>query len=151
MNHIELRFSALLQNESFARVAVASFITSANPTIEEMVEIKTIVSEAVSNAIIHGYKLDGSRDVYVKAYLNNDEVEIIVQDYGVGIKNIEAIMTGQYHDDSDTEHSGMGIVIMKSLSNSFDIQSTEELGTKVVIKKKLSCTGNKLLNEVEQL
>ena len=69
MNRLELRFSAVLENVSFARTSVASFISSLNPTIDEIQEVKTIVSEGISNAIIHGYKLNGSRDVFVKVYI----------------------------------------------------------------------------------
>ena len=147
MNHIELRFSALLQNESFARMAVSSFVSPANPTVEEVIEIKTMVSEAVSNAIIHGYKLDGSRDVYIKAYLSDKELTVIVQDYGEGIKDVQQALRGIYYEDADTEHCGMGITIMKTLASEFEIQSTEKLGTKVIMKKKLTTQENALINE----
>ena len=137
MNHIELRFSALLQNEPFARTSIASFVSPLNPTIEEIVEIKTLVSEAVSNAIIHGYRLDHERDVYVKANIKGNRVEIIVQDYGVGIKNLEEAMKPHVSELKDDERCGMGITIMQSLSDSFEIKSTLGLGTKVIIVKNL--------------
>ena len=74
MNRLEIRFSALLENVGFARTSVASFISSLNPTIDEIQEIKTIISEAVSNAIIHGYRLNGSRDVFLKVFVKKRKV-----------------------------------------------------------------------------
>ncbi len=150
MNHIELRFSALLKNEALARVAISSFVAELNPTIEELIEIKTLVSEAVSNAIIHGYKLDEKRDVYLKARIINKTLELDITDYGVGIKDLDEILNSSYKIDEGHEHAGMGIIIMKSLSDSFDIHSTLGLGTKVEIKKVVkSSTNNK--NELNRV
>ena len=138
MNHIELKFSANLKNESFARVAVSAFASELDPTIEELQEIKTIVSEAVSNAIIHGYKMDESRDVYVRAIIVERVLELEIIDYGIGIENIEEITQNQYSFDCENEHSGMGITIMKSLSDYFEIHSTKGLGTKIAVKKQIA-------------
>lgn len=138
MNHIELKFSANLKNESFARVAVSSFASELDPTIDELIEIKTIISEAVSNAIIHGYKMDESRDVYVRAKIIDRALEIEVIDYGCGIENIDEILSNSYSIDCDNEHSGMGITIMKSLSNDFKIHSMKDLGTRIVVKKEIA-------------
>lgn len=138
MNHIELKFSANLKNESFARVAVSSFASELDPTIDELIEIKTIISEAVSNAIIHGYKMDESRDVYVRAKIIDRALEIEVIDYGCGIENIDEILSNSYSIDCDNEHSGMGVTIMKSLSNDFKIHSMKDLGTRIVVKKEIA-------------
>ena len=143
MNHIELKFSANLKNESFARVAISSFASELDPTLEELHEIKTIVSEAVSNAIIHGYKMDESRDVYIRATIVDRTLELEIIDYGVGIENIEEINENRYSLDCDNEHSGMGIIIMKSLSDQFEIHSTKGLGTKIVVKKQVVVTDIK--------
>ena len=140
MNHIELKFSANLKNESFARVAVSAFASELDPTLEELNEIKTIVSEAVSNAIIHGYKMDESRDVYIKASIVDRTLELEIIDYGLGIENIDKIKQNKYSIDCDNEHSGMGIIIMKSLSDQFEIHSTKGLGTKILIKKVVAVT-----------
>ena len=137
MNHIELKFSANLKNESFARVAVSAFASELDPTLEQLLEIKTIISEAVSNAIIHGYKMDENRDVYIRCKIIDRILEIEVQDYGVGIENINEIAINTYSVDNGNEHSGMGITIMKSLSDSFEIHSTKGLGTKIVVKKEV--------------
>ena len=138
MNHIELKFNAITSNIAFARTAVCAFVAPLNPTLEELAEIKTLVSEAVSNAIIHGYQQDAKRYVFVKAAYNEQNIEIIVQDYGVGISDIEKAMTPCYTTNSENEHAGMGITIMQSLSDSFSIRSSIGLGTKVVIQKSLS-------------
>lgn len=143
MNHIELRFSANLKNEALARVSIASFAALLDPTVEELLEIKTIVSEAVSNAIIHGYKMNADRDVYIKAKIIDRTIELEIQDYGVGIENIEEILQNQYSLDVGNEHSGMGIIIMKSLADYFDIRSTKGLGTKVVVRKTIESIVNK--------
>lgn len=138
MNHIELKFSANLKNESFARVAISSFASELDPTIDELLEIKTIISEAVSNAIIHGYKMDESRDVYVRAKIIDRSLEIEVIDYGCGIENIDEILSNSYSIDCDNEHSGMGITIMKSLADDFKIHSMKNLGTRIVVKKEIA-------------
>ena len=79
-NKLEIKIAAMLENEGVVRNAVASFVSSYNPTLEEIIDIKTILSEAVSNAIIHGYEFDKTKDVYVKATINDHVLEIIVQD-----------------------------------------------------------------------
>jgi stage II sporulation protein AB (anti-sigma F factor) len=103
MNRLELRFSALLENVAFARTSVASFISSLNPTIDEIQEVKTIVSEGISNAIIHGYKLNGSRDVFIKVYIKKRKVEIIIQDYGIGIKNLDEALSPSFSTNKENE------------------------------------------------
>ena len=138
MNHIEIRFNAVMSNIAFARTAVCAFIASLNPTLEEIAEIKTLVSEAVSNAIIHGYKMNGSRYVYVKVSTNGQNIEILIQDYGVGIEDVDKAMTPSFTTNLEDEHAGMGITIMQSLSDSFSIHSSLGLGTKVIIQKELS-------------
>ena len=143
MNHIELKFSANLKNESFARVAVSAFASELDPTIDELLEIKTIISEAVSNAIIHGYKMDENRDVYIRAKIVDRVLEMEVIDYGCGIENVDEILNNKYSIDCDNEHSGMGLTIMKSLSDCFEIHSTKNLGTRIVVKKEIAVTSIK--------
>ena len=138
MNRLELRFSALLENVSFARTSVASFISSLNPTIDEIQEIKTIISEAVSNAIIHGYKLNGSKDVFVKVSIKKRKVQMIIQDYGVGIKNVKEALECNFSTKKENEHAGMGFTIMQSLTDDFEIKSYVGLGTKLILEKELT-------------
>lgn len=138
MNRLELRFSALLENVAFARTSVASFISSLNPTIDEIQEVKTIVSEGISNAIIHGYKLNGSRDVFIKVYIKKRKVEIIIQDYGIGIKDLNVALNPSFSSDKENEHAGMGFTIMQTLSDNFEVKSYPGLGTKLIIIKELT-------------
>ena len=137
-NSMELKFKASISNELLARQAIVAFISPINPTYEEIGEYKTIVSEAVSNAIIHGYQFDASKDVYLKATIYDDEVEIVVRDYGVGIKNLEEARTPHYTTRPDLERAGMGLTIIDTLSDSFSISSVEGMGVKLVIRKKYS-------------
>ena len=135
MNKIELKFSACIENEPFARTAIASFILPLNPDLDELSEVKTIVSEAVSNAIIHGYNYDITKDVLLKAKITDNILEIIVQDYGVGIENIEQALKFNFTTRTDQERAGMGFSIMQTLSDKFDIRSQKDIGTRVTITK----------------
>lgn len=135
-NSFELKFKASLSNELLARNAVTSFLSPYNLGIDEISEFKTIVSEAVSNAIIHGYKFDASKFVYLKASIYEDEVEIIVKDYGVGIENVKEARVPHYTSRPDLERAGMGLTIIDSLSDSFNITSIPGVGVKLIIKKK---------------
>ena len=135
---MELKFKASISNELLARQAIVAFISPINPTYEEIGEYKTIVSEAVSNAIIHGYQFDASKDVYLKATIYDNEVEIVVRDYGVGIKNLEEARTPHYTTRPDLERAEMGLTIIDTFSDSFSISSVEGMGVKLVIRKKYS-------------
>ena len=141
-NSMDLKFKASISNELLARQAIVAFINPINPTYEEIGEYKTIVSEAVSNAIIHGYHFDASKDVYLKATILEDEVEIIVRDYGIGIKNLEEARTPHFTTRPDLERAGMGLTIIETLSDSFSISSVEGMGVKLVIRKKYSLDKN---------
>lgn len=137
-NQMELKFKASLSNELLARQAIIAFINPINPSLEEIGEYKTIISEAVSNAIIHGYQFDASKDVYIKATIFEDEVEIIIRDYGIGIKNLEEARTPHFTTRPDLERAGMGLTIIDTLSDSFSISSVEGMGVKLIIRKKFS-------------
>ena len=141
-NSMELKFKASISNELLARQAVIAFISPLNPSFEEIGEFKTIVSEGVSNAIIHGYQFDASKDVYLKATIYEDEVEIIIRDYGKGIKNLEEARTPHFTTRPDLERAGMGLTIIDTLSDSFSISSIEGMGVKLVIRKKYSLNKN---------
>ena len=135
-NCFELKFKATLSNELLARNAVTSFLSPYNLGIDEISEFKTIVSEAVSNAIIHGYKFDATKFVYLKTSIFEDEVEIVVKDYGVGIENVKEARVPHYTSRPDLERAGMGLTIIDSLSDSFNITSIPGVGVKLIIKKK---------------
>lgn len=135
MNTIELKFSARIENEPFARTAIAAFILPLNPDLDELSEVKTIVSEAVSNAIIHGYNYNSNAEVCLKARICDNILEIIIQDYGVGIENLEEALKSSFTTRKDQERAGMGFSIMQTLSDKFDIRSQKDLGTRVTITK----------------
>lgn len=134
-NKLEIKIAAMLENEGVVRNAIASFVSSYNPTLEEIIDIKTILSEAVSNAIIHGYEFDKTKDVYVKATINDHVLEIIVQDYGKGIENVQEALKNHFSTKKENEKTGIGFTIMRSLSDQFEIQSSLNVGTKLKIIK----------------
>ena len=140
-NKMELKFSASLSNEILARQAVIAFISPLDPSLEEINEIKTIIAEGVSNAIIHGYELDASKDVFLKAIIDKDELELTIVDYGKGIANLEEARMPHYTTRPDLERAGMGLTIMETLADSFAIKTLPGMGCKLVIKKKLAKEG----------
>ena len=141
MNQMEVSFSATLDNENFARTTVGAFLTPLNPTIDEIIEMKTIVSEAVSNAIIHGYNNNPECHVVIKMEIEDRLVRLVIQDYGKGIENLEQVKTPFYTTAKDLEHAGMGITIIETLADSLEIESVINIGTKLVITKRLKDHG----------
>lgn len=137
-NKIILEFLAKSQNEAFARVAVAAFISQLDPTLDELTDVKTAVSEAVTNAIIHGYNNDESKFVKIEASIEGREVNIIIEDNGVGIDNIEEAREPLYTSKPELERSGMGFTVMESFMDEIDVRSEKHKGTKVIMKKKFS-------------
>ncbi len=137
MNQMEVSFSAILDNENFARTTVAAFLTPLNPTIDEIIEWKTIVSEAVSNAIIHGYNQNSECFVVIKMKIEGRQIQLTVQDYGKGIENLEEVKTPFYTTAKDLEHAGMGLTIIETLADRLEIESVINIGTKLIITKNL--------------
>lgn len=137
-NKIILEFLAKSQNEAFARIAVAAFISQLDPTLDELTDVKTAVSEAVTNAIIHGYNNDESKFVKIEAAIEDREVNIIIEDNGVGIDNIEEAREPLYTSKPELERSGMGFTVMESFMDEIDVRSEKHKGTKVIMKKKFS-------------
>lgn len=139
-NSFRLEFDANSINEGFARVAVAAFASQLNPTLEEINDIKTAVSEAVTNAIIHGY--DGEKGtVVVRSFLKEDSIEIQVEDKGRGIENIEQAMEPMFTTRPMEERSGMGFVFMEIFMDELDVKSEKGVGTTVTMKKIISKNG----------
>ena len=134
MTQMEIKFSASLINEGFARNSVSSFVMFLNPTIDEIIEIKTIVSEAVTNAIIHGYLHDETKEVVIKARINDRTLELEVIDQGIGIRNIEEAKTPLFSSLKSIEHAGMGLSIIETLADGFEIISSNQ-GTRLMIQK----------------
>ena len=141
MNEACLLFDAKIENEPFARCVVASFIARLNPTMDELVEIKTVVSEAVANAIIHGY--DGQEGkVEMNLKLDNRTLSVTIKDEGLGIEDISKALQPLYTTKAHLERSGMGMTIMESLSDDFKIDSEVGKGTRVTIVKRLKEVSN---------
>ena len=137
-NEMHLQFRALSQNESFARVTVAAFVAQLDPTMDELTEIKTVVSEAVTNAIIHGYENDPNGMVYIKVTIEERLVEIVIRDHGIGIANIEEAKQPLFTTKPELERSGMGFTIMENFMDEMEIISKPNEGTTVRLKKYLA-------------
>ena len=161
-NEMAMEFDAISSNESFARVAVAAFITPLNPTMEELSDIKTAVSEAVTNAIIHGYEnvcgfenIHGygrqgdmtpvrlkirEGKVYLRCRIERGVLYIEVEDKGVGIEDLERAMEPLYTSKPELERSGMGFAFMEAFMDDLEVESKPLCGTIVRMQKKL-CSG----------
>ncbi len=139
-NEMKIELLSKSANEAFARISVAAFASQLDPTIEEIADIKTSVSEAVTNAIIHGYN-NTEGIVKIKAKLYEDEIEIEVSDTGSGIENIEEAREPLYTTKGNLERSGMGFTIMENFMDELSVESIVGLGTKVVMTKKIKKEG----------
>lgn len=133
-NEMKLEFLSRSANEAFARISVASFASQLDPTIEELADIKTAVSEAVTNSIIHAYDgKDGIIKIHSRLYENEIEIEVI--DTGSGIENIEEAKAPLFTTKSNLERSGMGFTIMENFMDELKVESVVGLGTKIYMKK----------------
>ena len=149
-NEMKLEFISKSSNEAFARVAVAAFAAQLDPTIEELADIKTAVSEAVTNSIIHGYE-DKQGIIKIVCKLRENEIIIEISDTGKGIEDIEAAKEPLYTTKPNLERSGMGFTIMESFMDSMEIESIVGLGTKVTMSKKIKEKEEKTEDEFEIL
>lgn len=136
-NTMEMKFSSLSSNESFARVTVAAFVSQLDPTMDELTEIKTVVSEAVTNCIIHGYNNEPDHFITITCEIRNEEVSLCIIDQGVGIENIEKAREPLYTSKPDLERSGMGFTIIETFMDSVDIVSSVNKGTRINMVKQL--------------
>ena len=137
INETDLRIPALSLNEGYARYAVSSFVAQLDPTLEEIADIRTVVSEAVTNSIIHGYR-DKKGDVFISVkYYSDRTVKITVRDKGCGIADIEKATEPFYTGDPQGERGGMGFTIMSSFTDKMKIRSTLGKGTTVTLEKRL--------------
>ena len=152
-NEMKLEFIIKSNNEAFARISVAAFVASLDPTIEEISDIKTAVSEAVTNCIIHGYE-DTEGIVKLKCKIVENLVIIEISDNGKGIENIEEARKPLYTSKPDLERSGMGFTIMESFMDEVKIESILGMGTKITMKKTIKKEDvtdddiSKVLNEI---
>lgn len=140
-NICEISFPALSENESFARMAVSAFVMPGNPTLEELSDIKTAISEAVTNAILHGYNQDGTGKVHMKLEREEAFFTFTVYDEGVGIENVEQAMEPLYTSRPELERSGMGFSFMQAFMDSLTVESEPGKGTTVTMTKSLGITS----------
>lgn len=145
-NEMNLEFISKSNNEAFARIAVAAFASQLDPTIEEIADIKTAVSEAVTNCIIHGYE-DSQGMIKIHSIIDDNKLIIEISDNGKGIEDINIAKEPLYTSKPNLERSGMGFTIMESFMDELNIESVLNLGTKITMKKTIKKNRNDIKDE----
>lgn len=142
-NEMRLEFAAVSDNEAFARMAVSAFIAPLNPTLEELSDVKTAVSEAVTNAIIHGYQNRGAITdrVQMNCELKGDILQVEIIDRGVGIEDVDRAMQPLFTTKPEWERSGMGFAFMEAFMDDLEVLSAPDQGTLVRMYKKIGLGG----------
>lgn len=133
-NKMKIEFDSKSQNESLARVTVAAFASQLDPTLEEVTDIKTAISEAVTNSIIHGYE-NKEGIIKIEAEIKGFDFTVSVQDYGVGISDVEEARQPLYTSRPDLERSGMGFTVMETFMDEVKVFTEKGKGTKIIMKK----------------
>lgn len=136
-NFMTLQFAAKSENESFARVTVAAFMSQLDPTLDELTDMKTVVSEAVTNAIIHGYENDPNGVITIMARIEGDTIVVSIEDQGRGIENLEQARQPLYTSKPELERSGMGFTIMENFMDDVEIETSRNKGTIVTMTKRI--------------
>ena len=145
-NEMSMTVKSLSENESFVRSSVAAFCLSMNPSIDEITEIKTAVSEAVTNCVVHAYP-DKVGDILIKVKLTDDSVLISVTDYGVGIDNLEKAIEPFFTTKPDDDRSGMGFTVIESFMDSFKLERNKTAGVTVSMTKRISQNNEAIVGE----
>ena len=133
-NEMQLIFDSRSSNESFARVTVAAFMTSLNPTVEEVSDVKTAVSEAVTNAIIHGYESEVN-NIYIRCRTEGKTLYLEIEDEGKGIEDVKQAMEPLFTTKPELERSGMGFSFMEAFMDKLEVESVPGKGTTVKMEK----------------
>jgi stage II sporulation protein AB (anti-sigma F factor) len=136
-NFMKLQFASKSENESFARITVAAFVSQLDPTLNELTDIKTVISEAVTNAIIHGYDNEPDGVITISARIELDTIHITVEDHGGGILDIEQAKQPLFTSKPELERSGMGFTIMENFMDDLEVISIMGEGTKVRMSKRI--------------
>ncbi len=137
VNEMKLIIDSKSINEGYSRVAVGAFVASVDPNIEELTDIKTAVSEAVTNAIVHGYK-DGQGKIYINVnVMDNNIIRIKIRDKGVGIENVEKAMQPLFTTAASGERAGLGFAVMESFMDKIKVNSAPGKGTTVTLEKRI--------------
>ncbi len=135
-NTAEIKFLSKSENESFARSIISAFVAPLDPTLEELADIKTAVSEAVTNSIVHGYALSGGF-IFMDCTAEDNKVTIVIKDNGRGIADIKQAMEPLFTTNTDGERSGMGFTVMETFMDTVDVESVIGVGTKVTLVKEI--------------
>lgn len=138
-NNMKLVIPSKSQNEAFARVVVASFASQLDPTIEELADVKTAVSEAVTNSIIHGYE-NKIGEIKIECIIEGNMLKIVIKDNGKGIEDVDKAMEPFYTSQPELERSGMGFTVMQTFMENLFVESSET-GTKIVMTKEFKNTS----------
>lgn len=133
-NYFKLEFEAKNINESFARGVVAMFAGQLSPTVSEISDIKTAVSEAVTNSIVHGYSNKGGK-IILEAKIDGNKLDVTVTDFGIGIDDIDMALQPFFTSKADEEHSGMGFTLMDSFMNNLSVEANKPSGLIVRMQK----------------
>lgn len=136
-NFMTLQFASKSENESFARITVAAFVSQLDPTLNELTDIKTVISEAVTNAIIHGYENEPDGVITISARIEGDTIHITIEDQGSGIEDIEQAMQPLFTSKPELERSGMGFTIMENFMDDMEITTSVGEGTIVRMSKRI--------------
>lgn len=143
INEMQIKFKALSINESFARASIAGFCLQLNPSLDELTDIKTAVSEAVTNCIVHAYPQNKVGEVEAVVRLYENGVDIEISDNGIGIENLEQAKQPFYTSKPNAERSGMGFTVMESFMDEVSVENKESGGLRVVLSKTISAQENK--------
>lgn len=136
-NYFTLQFSSRSENEAFARVAVAAFAAQLDPTVDDMTELKTVISEAVTNAIIHGYNEQAEGIITIHGRIEEDTLHVTVSDEGVGMEDVALARTPLYTSKPELERSGIGFTIMEQFMDAIEVYSTPQQGTRIELSKRM--------------
>lgn len=140
-NYFELKLKSVSENEKFARNTVAGFLVPLDPTLSELDDIKTAVSEAVTNCIVHGYEGATDCEILIKVATEGNKATITITDFGVGIGDIEQAITPFYTTKPDSDRSGMGFTLMQSFMDEFEVLSETNKGTTITMTKIIGSEG----------
>ena len=135
-DRMELIFTSLSKNEAFARMVISAFLVPENPTLSVISEVRTAVSEAVTNAVVHAYA-DGEGKIILRAEIKDGKIFVEVEDFGKGIEDVEQAMRPFFTTRAEDERTGMGFAMMQSFMDELDVRSKPGEGTKVLMIKRL--------------
>lgn len=140
MDQMEISFQAIAENEAFARMVISAFLVRRDPVLSVMSEVRTAVSEAVTNAVVHAYRAREAGRIVMRAKLDDEKIDIEIEDYGCGIGDVQQAMRPFYTSLPEEERSGMGFALMQSFMDRITVESSVGNGT-VVRMEKMLCDG----------